>query len=243
MIVLLLMVGACTFQPTKIYVLQRSSEPFVESPQRVEPSEPAERYIKALGKDPCHVSSALTGALSIDTDAMDLRMAGAETLANRFACLWEKQRYAELYELFTPELRAQRSLASFVNIMIQRQVQNKQPYAVRVDKLAYFQEATIAHIFFNTDYRMTTADLERSTEPRLIIEFSDDHWYVNDMTDVFFVSCAAHNDCRIDAQCQQKCGRLGLSAEAKCVSIVHECACSCVDIKRQELTFYDMVGD
>jgi len=63
------------------------------------------------------------------------------------------------------------------------------------------------------------------------------------MTDVFFVSCAAHNDCRIDAQCQQKCGRLGLSAEAKCVSIVHECACSCVDIKRQELTFYDMVGD
>ena len=88
MIVLLLMVGACTFQPTKIYVLQRSSEPFVESPQRVEPSEPAERYIKALGKDPCHVSSALTGALSIDTDAMDLRMAGAGTPAHPFSPLF-----------------------------------------------------------------------------------------------------------------------------------------------------------
>lgn len=178
--------ASCSFEPTLIYIVSDPTPPYLEVPAQVPDQTLDFQYSKAMKKDPCFVASQITGALSIEIDSLDRKMIEADYFANRFACMWEKQNFEEMYKMFTPKLQNERTLESFVNIMNHFKVKDRQPYAVRVEKIEFFEGASVAHVFFSTNYKVSTSDIEWAKEPRLVIYLGENGWKSGGLENVFF---------------------------------------------------------
>jgi len=202
------------------------------------------KYRALQKKDPCALPpSSLTGIAHVDLgyEKALKRKSRGKFFAQRFACFWEKERFQELYELFSERLREERDLQSFIGIMNYRKTIKMQPFSVRITKVSFFENATVGHVYYQTDYIVSRSSHKRRKEPIYTIRFVNDSWVFDDMDELFLTYCNIKNDCRISASCKAACEAKGFQAETFCGPITQKCSCFCNTGEGEELSFYSLI--